>query len=130
MSQRLVLETGETIEKKLDEHYFVTQYIDTRRKEHRLYTNDEVLQLPDIPIGHVLSKEWQVRKKSARHLLKYLKKKKDKLKILEVGCGNGWLTAVMAGLEQSQVVGLDINDVELTQAREVFGHLKNVQFLH
>lgn len=108
---------------------FVKQYIDARKKEHRLYTNKQVIQLPDVPASHELYKEWQVRKTSAEMIVHYLRKKKKALKILEVGCGNGWLSAAMAKVKNSNVTGIDINDIELSQAKEVFQHIPNVRFI-
>src|SRR4051812_14170520 len=109
--------------------FFVKQYIHTRKKAQRIYSNDEVRTLPDVPASHVLFEEWLIRKRSAIKLLKYLGHKKRPLKILEVGCGNGWLSAALGGVRQSAVVGIDINDLELDQAKEVFHSVRNLEFL-
>ena len=121
--------TESELEAKSNNEDFVTQYIAAREKEHRLYTNEEVMQLPDISPAHKLFHEWQIRKRSATMLSNYLKKKKGPIRILEVGCGNGWLSTYLAKKNQSEVTGIDINEVELSQAKEVFNHLKNVQFI-
>ena len=48
--------------------------------------------------------------------------------ILEVGCGNGWLSAKLAELEDSTVTGIDINKTEIIQARRVFSGKTNMSF--
>jgi len=108
---------------------FKEQYIALRKKEQRVYTDEEVLQLPLIPGDHVHAKEWVVRKKSCRKLVNYLKKK-GPLNILEIGCGNGWLSYQLSKIPGSIVTGMDINDVELKQAARVFSEQTNLSFIN
>jgi ubiquinone/menaquinone biosynthesis C-methylase UbiE len=108
---------------------FEQQYIAARKKEQRYYSNDEVALLPDIAIGHLHYNEWQIRKRSAERLIAYLSKKKKALNILEVGCGNGWLSSKMAKIKNSTVTGIDINGLELEQAKTVFARQKELVFL-
>lgn len=96
---------------------FEDTYIDTRRREGRLYEDDMVTQLPDVPSGHPLEREWQVRKASTLRLLEHVSHLPDPL-ILEVGCGNGWLTNQISYL--ATAVGLDVNLRELHQAARLF----------
>lgn len=107
---------------------FENLYIALRREEGRLYSDEEVLHLPYIAKNHVLYKEWKMRKESCTRLIHYLKKKQSSLKIWEPCCGNGWLSARLAGIQGSQVMGSDINTVELEQAKNVFAHVKNLLF--
>jgi len=107
---------------------FETLYIALRREEERLYTDEEVLHLPHIAKNHALFKEWEMRKDSCTRLIHYLKKKQSSLKIWEPCCGNGWLSARLAGIPGSQVTGSDINLTELEQAKNVFSHIKNLTF--
>jgi ubiquinone/menaquinone biosynthesis C-methylase UbiE len=60
--------------------------------------------------------------------MNYLKKKKRPQLLLEIGCGNGWLSAMMATLANSKVVGRDINSAELNQATRVFDNRRNLTF--
>ena len=99
---------------------FEQQYISLRRKEGRIYTDDELLQLPHVADTHPLRKEWKVRQFSSENLIRYLEQKRRKLDMLEIGCGNGWLSAKLASLPGATVTGLDINDTELAQAKRVF----------
>lgn len=99
---------------------FEQLYIRLRTKEQRLYTDEQVRRLPLIEKTHPYYEEWKQREKSASRLISYLKKKHRSLKILEVGCGNGWLSARIADIPNTKVIGIDINTTELTQAAQVF----------
>lgn len=107
---------------------FEEQYIALRKKEQRLYADDEVRGLPFISPTHQHYDEWAIRARSCARLLKYLKKPGKPLRILEVGCGNGWLSHRLSAIEGAAVTGYDINQVELYQARKVFGDKDNLQF--
>ena len=111
------------------DNLFEEKYLTARRKENRIYRDEEVAALPDIPSDHVHHKEWQLRKNSSRLLIKYLKAKKDSLHILEIGCGNGWLSHQLAGINRSRVIGSDINLTELQQAARVFAKTPRLKFI-
>lgn len=95
-------------------------YLAIREREKRVYTDMQVSRLPDIDRMQLHYQEWQVRKRSASRLVNYLQKKQRALNVLEAGCGNGWLAAKMAGIPQTSVTGMDINQVEIDQAKRVF----------
>lgn len=107
---------------------FEDLYLNVRRYENRLITDEELLLLPDVEPLNTHYKEWQVRKRSSQRLIDYLKNKNKPLKILEIGCGNGWLTAKLAGIPNSNVIGLDINREEISQAKRVFKR-ENLEFI-
>jgi len=111
-------------------HQFEQLYIDLRCHEKRLYTDEEVAWLPDAADDNVHKKEWEIRKASCRQLIKYLSRKKSPLKIVEVGCGNGWLSYQLSQIPHASVVGLDVNLVELQQAKRVFHSIQNLDFLY
>jgi ubiquinone/menaquinone biosynthesis C-methylase UbiE len=115
---------------RLADILFEKKYIFTRGMENRLYTDAELAVLPDIAPTHTHYKEWQVRKRSGRRLLRYLTAKKRSLDILEIGCGNGWLSHQLAEIPGTQVTGLDINFTELQQAARVFNDDPNLVFVH
>ena len=49
--------------------------------------------------------------------------------MLEVGCGNGWMCRALADIPMSEVKGADINGTELSQAKRVFSHIQNLEFI-
>lgn len=104
-------------------------YTQLRSKEQRVYTDAEVVKLPKIGAGHPHFKEWLVRQRSCKRLIKHLNKKNKPLDILEIGCGNGWLSAQLAKNTSGQVVGMDINAEELAQASRVFSDTTNLRFI-
>ncbi len=108
---------------------FEKLYLMIRQHEQRVYSNAELMNLPEIAAGHKHHYEWSVRKKSCKNLISYLQKKNQFLKILEIGCGNGWLSHKLAEIPNADVVGLDINLTELQQAAEVFTN-NNLQFVY
>lgn len=108
---------------------FEAMYVAVRDKEGRLYTNKQVARLPEIDSGHRYHKEWKMRKHSAEQLIAFLKNQRRPLDILEVGCGNGWLSAKLAGIPKAKVIGIDPNGVEIEQANRVFKK-KNLKFIH
>jgi SAM-dependent methyltransferase len=104
-------------------------YIALREKEGRLVSDEELLKLPEVNAFHIHLREWRIRKKSCDKLLNYIAKKNRPLKILEIGCGNGWLSNRLAAIPNTEVIGLDINDIELRQAEIVFANRTNLSFV-
>ena len=109
---------------------FAQQYFLLRKKEGRVYSDNEVASLPEIDKGHKHYHEWQVRKGTSSRLVKYLFNKKKSLEILEVGCGNGWLSAKLAAIPFSRITGIDINAEELNQAKRVFDQVEHLEFFN
>ena len=107
---------------------FENAYIALRKKEHRLYSDDVVKLLPALPLKHGLIHEWRVRKRTAEKFIDYLPKGHQTM-ILELGCGNGWLSNLLATKGQANVAGLDVNEAELLQASRVFINSPNVVFV-
>jgi 2-polyprenyl-3-methyl-5-hydroxy-6-metoxy-1,4-benzoquinol methylase len=99
---------------------FEDLYLALRQKEGRYYTDEQLSQLPEIEEIHPYFREWQMRGRSSRRLIDHLQKKNKPLSILEIGCGNGWLSAKLAEIDGALVTGLDTNKPEIEQARRVF----------
>jgi ubiquinone/menaquinone biosynthesis C-methylase UbiE len=108
---------------------FEELYLAVRQREKRVYTDEQLRILPDIDPLHIHAAEWQIRKRSSARLVSYLTKKHRSLRILEVGCGNGWLSSKLADIPGSLVTGLDINQVEINQASRVFDK-ENLDFVY
>jgi ubiquinone/menaquinone biosynthesis C-methylase UbiE len=109
---------------------FEKKYITTRSLENRIYTDEELAKLPEIAEDHTHFREWQARARTIRLFLRYLSARKKSLEILEIGCGNGWLSHKLAEIKGSKVVGADINFTELQQAARVFNDDPNLTFVH
>ena len=120
---------NETGNRSADPEAFQKLYMQLRKKEKRVYTDEEVWSLPQVAATHLHFKEWLLRKKSCDRLIKHLDQKSKPLDILEIGCGNGWLSAQLAKNTSGQVMGMDINKVELTQATRVFSDISNLKFI-
>src|SRR5205085_10645097 len=73
--------------------------------------------------------EWMLREESWKRLQKYLSRKMTPMKVLEVGCGNGWLSQRLSDLSGCVVTGIDINAQEINQAKRVFDHIGKLKFL-
>lgn len=109
---------------------FEKVYVATRDKENRLYTDEQVARLPHVNEDHIHYKEWKIRRRSAERLKKYLQQKNKPLSILEVGCGNGWLTSNLSSIKNVYATGTDINNTELDQAIRIFGTYSNCNFIY
>ena len=73
-----------------------------------------------------LEKEWKQRSHSIKSLLYHLYKQKPD-RVLDLGCGNGWMSFQMAR-SGAKVTGLDLNMEELNQADQLFG--EKVEFIY
>ncbi|MEL6655666.1 MAG: methyltransferase domain-containing protein [Bacteroidota bacterium] len=99
---------------------FEEAYLSARHKEGRVYADEIVRQLPIVPKGHPQEKEWGLRTRNVQRLIQHLKAVNHK-RILDLGCGNGWLThQLVAEQDNKSVLGLDVNEVELEQAQRLF----------
>jgi SAM-dependent methyltransferase len=103
---------------------------DKHPDNHSLYTDREVAMLPGLSKTHPRYREWAGRLTSCNRLIRYLVKNKKAAHILEIGCGNGWLSHRLSAVPGSRVVGLDPNLNELRQAARVFRHQSNLKFIY
>lgn len=109
---------------------FEKMYLKAREKEGRVYSIEEIQKLPQVDKTHSHAAEWEVRTKSLKAFLNYLDQREDVQRILEIGCGNGWFAAgIAAQFPEVNVVGCDLNMLELKQAEEAFD-LENLDFVY
>ena len=105
-------------------------YLRVREKEGRLYPDLLARELPAIPHGHPLYKEWRARAASSDRLTSYLARLGYPLTILDLGCGNGWLAnRIVKSAGNASVVGVDLNLPELTQARRLFQDIARLSWI-
>ncbi len=115
---------------------FETNYLQVRQAESRVLSDQEVAGLPLLK-NNPHSKEWDKRARSAKRLQKYFSSI-PKGSLLDLGCGNGWFTALLAKNKNLEIVGMDVNLSELKQAARifqqpnlsfVFGDIFKIQFI-
>ena len=95
-------------------------YLKVREKENRLLPDELVKNLPFIPKNIPHYHEWELRKKTVEQFCADLTQQNQPCQILDLGCGNGWFSAIVASISRTKVVGLDLNLPELEQAQRVF----------
>lgn len=108
---------------------FEERYNQVRSKEGRIYTDEALRALPEVPVNHPYYGEWRVRKRSSHQLIRYLAAKNKPQHIVEIGCGNGWLCHRLSLIPGARITGQDINLTELQQAARVFGGASNIRFI-
>jgi len=119
-----------TIYRNTKKNEFEDLYLKVREKENRFYSDKILKNLPDIKTSHPLFYEWKIRKASLKKFEEYIKSKDTLLNIMELGCGNGWLTHRLAAIRNCYVIGVDINKFELEQAARVFNSFNNHKFFY
>lgn len=108
---------------------FEKLYVLQRQKEGRLLSDGEVKELPYLT-GHSLEKEWQLRQQTTKRFISYLDGKPIST-LMEIGCGNGWFSHLLAEkFPNISVWGIDINVKELEQAARVFKRDQNLRFAY
>ena len=107
--------------------HFEELYLGVRDKEGRMFSDCDAAALPYLPKSHPLRKEWLMRADSMKRFLEYLKDHPPQGPVLDLGCGNGWFSCKIAELTGENVIGLDVNSIELEQAARVF-HGGNIRF--
>lgn len=97
-----------------------SDYLTVREREGRLLEDGLVANLPDLPAKHPLHQEFALRTLSAKRLRKWLDRHEPDGRVLELGCGNGWLLRYLVNDSERTGMGVDINRPELEQAARVF----------
>jgi ubiquinone/menaquinone biosynthesis C-methylase UbiE len=99
-------------------------YLEVRDKEKRVYSDDELQNLPFTSESNSHRSEWNIRAKSFLRFRNFLQNKKQNLNILDLGCGNGWFSGQLSKSFNHNFYCVDINLTELKQGRRNFGSEK------
>ena len=105
-------------------------YVTSRKREGWFYDDENVRQLPFSGFAKEHAKIWGWRQHSIRRLVAHVREVfgNRPISVLDVGCGNGWMTHFLASeLTSAQLFGVDVNIVELEQADRVFSRA-NLKF--
>jgi SAM-dependent methyltransferase len=109
---------------------FENIYLKVRTKEGRLLDDKTVAELPFFT--HAQSpyfKEWKARSFTYKRLQQYFATLQKPIRLMDLGCGNGWTAAGLAQNNALQVDAVDINLEELQQGARVF-HRENLRFYY
>lgn len=116
------IEKGVYLLSSVDEEPFATRYLTYLQKTNRRYDDAEVREFPATFFYNLHRQEWACRAKASARLLAYLKRSEAPRRILDLGCGTGWLSHHMAHVSGCEVVGLDFCRPLVNQAARVFSH--------
>ena len=110
---------------------FEEQYIGVRSRENRVMSDEQLRKMPETIATDAHHNEWTIRRKSSDRMLSYLEQTRvyENGWILDIGCGNGWFSNLLANLDNGKVLAADINMTELRQAARVFTQ-KNLWFAY
>jgi 2-polyprenyl-3-methyl-5-hydroxy-6-metoxy-1,4-benzoquinol methylase len=106
---------------------FVKTYGALRQREGWTCSDEVLRTLPQVAPGSEHSAEWALRARSAERFRDWLSAATP-CRLLEVGCGNGWLSHFLARVNGIDVTGIDINGPELQQAQRTFQR-PNLRFI-
>lgn len=107
---------------------FESAYIKIRKEEGRVLSIEEIKKLPFAFKHNNNYSEWKKRHKSTHRLINYISKRSFKT-VLDLGCGNGWLSYKIAPLVQN-IIAMDVNKTELLQAEEVLEDSSNSEIIY
>ena len=124
------LENNLYCQQALKDVSFEEIYLKLREDENRIYEKQALRNLPDVPPDSPYFHEWKIRSKSANRVAAYFNNQRNVTNILEVGCGNGWLCNFLSKKGDYNIVGLDVNLMELKQASQAFNDSRNVRFVY
>ncbi len=106
-------------------------YLEVRNREGRVLPDEEVLLLPNTLKSNPYTREWSMRRRSFSRLERYLTAHSSgkRIRIMDLGCGNGWMAGRLAGRKDREVWAVDLNAHELRQGARLFGR-GNLHFVY
>ena len=88
-------------------------YLEVRRAEGRVLSPEALQSLPRVAADDPNALEWRCRAATTDRLIRHLRKQTTYPHILDLGCGPGWMTALLARELGAAAVGIDCNRSEL-----------------
>ncbi|MEN8164488.1 MAG: class I SAM-dependent methyltransferase [Acidobacteriota bacterium] len=105
-------------------------YLEVRKAEGRVLSPEALRKLPRVAADDPHAREWRCRAATADRLIRHLRRRKPHPHILDLGCGPGWMTALLAGELEATAVGIDCNRSELERGAEAFGTVGGLQLVY
>lgn len=85
--------------------------------------------LPFVPKSHPAQLAWARRAFAYERLANLIRLTAGHVRILDLGCGNGWMAARLATVPKVEVWAVDIAQFQIAQAQRLFGGKSNLHFL-
>ncbi len=104
-------------------------YTEVRRREGRLLSDEAVRLLPEMPQSQPHAREWLRRRRTWHRFSGYLSSFPGPQRLLDLGCGNGWMANRLAQHPGREVWAMDLNRAELEQGARLFGR-DNLRFVY
>ena len=118
--------TGQLVAQELT--YFQEIYLKARRLEGKLYHDDVVRKMPNLNRDHPYYEECRARKDSLDEMNACLTAYEPPIRILEVGCGNGWMANALTQNHNIQMVSLELHEMDAQQDERVYGNKANLRY--
>lgn len=108
-------------------------YLDVRQREGRIWADEDLKSLPKVSKSSAYAREWQWRERTLARFQAYVQQKLGHsghpARLLDLGCGNGWMAHRLAENLAFEVWAVDLNETELAQGARCFGR-PNLHFAY
>lgn len=111
-----------------DPRAFAAAYHEARRRERWTDPDDVVRALPRVAATHPHAAEWRIRAITLERIIGVVRPFGRGARVLDVGCGNGWMSAAIARTCGATVHGVDVTEAEIDQARTAWHDISGVTF--
>ncbi|MCK5379215.1 MAG: class I SAM-dependent methyltransferase [Acidobacteria bacterium] len=105
-------------------------YLEVRRAEGRVLSPEALRELPLVAAGDPHVREWRIRAATTDRLIGFLRGHRPHPHILDLGCGPGWMTAILARELEATAIGIDCNRSELERGAEAFGTVEGLELVY
>ena len=122
-----------TVDLRSDPTHFADSealYLEVRRAEGRVLSPEALRKLPRVAADDPHAREWRIRAATTDRLIGFLRGRRPHPHILDLGCGPGWMTAILARELEATAVGIDCNRSELERGAEAFGTVEGLELVY